>query len=249
MNLETIDPLEISEPSIGQEVAENHHKAIVLKQHGIDFCCGGKKTLSQICLEKNLDFAELRKELDVAGYLNNSTKHDFNSWSPSFLADYIVNTHHRYIERSAPELLAFTNKIARVHSSKQPELLEVENLFRTLASELAAHMKKEELILFPFIRQIFQATPGIPRSGPLVHVGIEAPIRMMEQEHESAGQLLKHIRELTSDFQLPQNSCGSYRVTFSMLREFEEDLHQHIHLENNILFPKSLEQARRSIIA
>lgn len=249
MNHNTLEPFDISEPSIGQEVAENHHKAVVLKQHRIDFCCGGKKTLSQVCLEKNLDYAELRKELDAAGYLNNSTKYDFNDWSPLFLVDYIENTHHRYIERSTPELLEFTKKIARVHGSKHPELPEIETIFRRLASELAAHMKKEELILFPFIRQLFQTNVNLQRTGPLVPKGIEAPIRMMEQEHESAGVLLKQIRELTSDFQLPQDACGSYRVTFSMLREFEEDLHQHIHLENNILFPKSLEQARRSLIA
>lgn len=243
-----MDSSEISEPNIGQEVAENHHKAIVFKQHGIDFCCGGKKTLRQVCIEKKLDYAELRKEVNAAGNLISSTTQDYTSWSPAFLADYIENTHHRYVERITPELLEFTKKIARVHGEQNPELKEVENVFRALSSELAAHMKKEELVLFPFIRQLFKSESRIRQSGPLVPKGIEAPIRMMELEHESAGNLLKQIRELTSDYELPQNACGSYRVTFSMLREFEEDLHQHIHLENNILFPKSLEQARRVLM-
>lgn len=244
MNTSELNSIRHKEPSIGQEVAANHHKAIVFKRYGIDFCCGGKKTLSQACAEQNLDYTAIRKDLDAAEALNQGATHEFDSWAAPDLANYIESTHHRYVEQHIPPLLEFTRKIAKVHGARHPELLQIESLFRELADELTTHMKKEELILFPFIRKIFATVSAPVKNGPLLPHGIEAPIRMMELEHESAGTLLKQIRLLSSDYIPPADACSTYRVAFSLLLEFEEDLHRHIHLENNILFPKSLARAQ-----
>lgn len=242
---ETIDLLlsnaEVTEMTIGQEVAENYRKAEVFKKYNIDFCCGGKKTLSSVCSQKNLNYTEIRNELNKVEGLQGIASQNYQSWDAGFLADYIINTHHRYVKSAIPLLLEYTNKVARVHGNERPELIDIANLFAEAADELIAHMFKEEQVLFPYIQQLSatNADPGSQRFPTFDSV--EQPIHRMEQEHETVGELFKTIRTLTDNYTPPDNACNTYRVSFAKLHEFEQDLHQHIHLENNILFPKSIE--------
>ncbi|MCB0443168.1 MAG: hemerythrin domain-containing protein, partial [Flavobacterium sp.] len=154
---------------------------------------------------------------------------------------YIEKKHHRYVEEKTPVLLAFLDKLTKVHGTKHPELFEINNLFYQGAGELAQHMKKEELILFPFIQKMVKAQKE-NQSIQEPHFGtVENPIAMMQDEHTVEGERFATIATLTDGFTPPEDACSTYRVAFQMLKEFEQDLHKHIHLENNILFPKAIE--------
>ena len=228
------------EPTVAQFVAANHHAANVFKKHGIDFCCSGRKPLAQACAEKGADFDTVRHELEVLPPEDILPSQDFNNWDTGFLAEYIVQTHHRYLLSELPLLREYTAKIARVHGERHPQLREVFVVFAALQEELEAHLKKEEHVLFPYIVRLAQT---VVHGGQLVAPPFgtaQNPIRMMEHEHESTGDLLERLRALTNDYALPADACNSYRVTFAKLQQLERDLHQHIFLENNILFPRAV---------
>lgn len=228
------------ESTIGQEVAENYRKAEVFKKYNIDFCCGGKKTLSSVCRQKNLNYSEIRNELNKVEGQQGTASQNYQNWDAGFLADYIIHTHHRYVKSTIPLLLEYTGKVARVHGQEHPELIDIAHLFADAADELVAHMFKEEQVLFPYIKQL-SASNSNPGSQLFpAFESAEQPIHMMEQEHEVVGELFKTIRSLTNNYNPPAEACNTYRVCFAKLNEFEEDLHQHIHLENNILFPKCI---------
>ncbi len=163
---------------------------------------------------------------------------DFKSWPLDLLADYIEKKHHRYVEEKIPVLKPYLEKLCRVHGERHPELFKITEHFNISAGELAAHMKKEEIILFPAIRKMVQAKQtGTKLEKP--HFGtVQNPIQMM-MEHETEGERFRIIDELSNNYMPPEDACNTYRVTFALLKEFEEDLHKHIHLENNILFPKA----------
>lgn len=225
--------------TIGEIAAADLRKAQVFRKYGIDFCCGGKKTLKQVCSEKGLDEIVIARELQAQDSTRGSRAIAYTDWPTDFLADYIVNTHHTYVRKTLPELRAFGGKVATVHGPYHPELIRIAELIQELSAELKDHMMKEEEILFPYIKELVAAGKNgtrltIPHFG---HIG--NPIHMMEDEHESAGEILEEIRRLSGDYTLPAEACASYALLFNMLQEFEEDLHIHIHLENNILFPKS----------
>ncbi len=155
------------------------------------------------------------------------------------MADYIEKKHHRYVENKIQEITPFLEKVARVHGDRHPELNEIRQLFDASAGELTAHMKKEEQILFPFIRKMVAAqNQNTTVQAPFGTV--QNPIQMMMHEHENEGERFRKIAALTDNYTPPEDACNTYRVTFFLLKEFEEDLHLHIHLENNILFPKSI---------
>ncbi|MBA9075689.1 iron-sulfur cluster repair di-iron protein [Rufibacter quisquiliarum] len=227
--------------TVGELVAKDFRKAQVFKKYGIDFCCGGKKSVAQACEEKGVSQEQLERELGALPDTSAVAETDFASWDPSFLADYIVNIHHKYVREAIPALYEYTNKIARVHGSRHPELVQVANHFVNVANELESHMPKEERVLFPYIKQLNEAKQKGAKLAPAAFGSIQNPINMMEMEHEAAGGELEAIRTLTNDFTLPEDACATYRVAFAKLQEFEKDLHRHIHLENNILFPKALE--------
>ncbi len=236
-----------NEKSIGQQVAENYRKAEIFKKFGIDFCCGGKKTLSKVCQEKNLDLDLIKKELNKIEGMEGIASQNFQTWDAEFLADYIINTHHKYVKLTIPFLLEITKKVARVHGEERPELIDIANLFADVADELTAHMFKEEQVLFPYIKQL-NASHTTPNSQHFpAFASVEQPILMMEHEHETVGELFRSIRTLSDDYTPPNSACNSYKVSYSKLKEFEEDLHQHIHLENNILFPKALDLEESSV--
>lgn len=222
--------------TIGDIVAQDFRTASVFKEVGIDFCCGGKKTLEDACSEKGIDIASVMAKLENIEYSGGVVNHNFNEWQPGFLCDYIVNVHHTFVRKTLPELVFYTQKIAKVHGGTHPELIEVADLFGQVNYELLQHIKKEEDILFPAIKELF--TNG---SGKL-NSDIRNEISVLLGEHEFAGGVMDKINKLTDGYRLPEDACNSYRVTFGMLGKFEDDLHTHVHLENNILFPETLDK-------
>lgn len=224
---------------IGEMVAEDFRTAAVFKKYGIDFCCKGGRTITEACEKKGINEEKIYEELEnIPSSGTNSI--DFNSFPLDLLADYVEKTHHRYVEEKTPVLQQFLDKLCKVHGDRHPELFEIRELFDESAKDLGAHMKKEELILFPFIRKMVAAQRS---GGELLqpHFGtVENPVNMMKHEHTVEGERFAKITELTQGYNPPQDACNTYRVTFAMLQDFENDLHTHIHLENNILFPKSV---------
>ena len=227
--------INFKQSTIGQIVADDFRTAGIFKNAGIDFCCGGKKDLQTACDEKGVKLDEILDELEKTTSAPALASQDFNRWNLTFLSDYIVNTHHRYVLETLPELVAYTQKIASVHGSNHPELTEVAELFRQIDTELREHLKKEEEVLFPAIREAL--LNGNASAAEI----IESEITRMWGEHEFAGGAMDKIHEITNGYELPEDACNTYRVTFSLLNQFENDLHVHVHLENNILFPKAMQ--------
>ena len=240
--------MNLSVETVGDLVAADFRKAEVFKRHGIDFCCGGGRTVAAACEKKGVPLTQIEAELLQAE--QKSIKNEplqFSDWDSRKLVDYIIQTHHRYVQDNIPLLTEFTAKVAKVHGHAEPELVEIAELFVEMAAELDSHMMKEEQILFPYIKQLAAMSENGGVENPPPFGTVQNPIQMMEQEHEHAGDLLAKIRLLSNDFTPPEHACTTYRVTYSKLAEFESDLHMHIHLENNILFPKAIkaEQACR----
>ena len=227
------------EKTIGDFVAENFRTAEVFKKYNIDFCCKGGRTVEEACDKKKVSPEEIYKELEEVAN-RKSEDIDFNSWPLDLLADYVEKTHHRYVEEKSAMLIPYLNKLCKVHGERHPELFEINQLFIGSAQDLAAHMKKEELILFPFIKQMVEAKKnGEPLPAPRFGT-VENPVAMMKHEHEAEGERFVKIAELTNNYEFPDDACGTYQVTYRMLEDFQNDLHKHIHLENNILFPKAI---------
>lgn len=227
--------------TLGEFVNQDFRLASFFSQKGLDFCCGGKKTLKQACTEKSLDYLDMLFQIEEFKAASRQTSVPYQDWSLDFLADYIVNTHHTYVRKHLPDIQFFAEKVQRVHGDRHPELIRVYQLVMEIAEELTMHMMKEEQVLFPFIKALTLAKKTNEKLAP-VHFGtVRNPIHMMEMEHEQVGHNLENIRTLTQNYLLPEDACGTYTVLFQMLQAFEEDLHIHIHLENNVLFPQSLE--------
>ncbi|HWS60142.1 MAG TPA: iron-sulfur cluster repair di-iron protein [Flavobacterium sp.] len=225
--------------TIGDYVAKDYRTAAIFSKYGIDFCCKGYKTLDEVCKKQELNEAKLLDELNAVFATKNDSGMDFNSWPLDLLVDYIEKTHHRYVEEKTQELIPFLDKLCSVHGSNHPELFEINQLFKDSAQELAAHMKKEELILFPFIKEMIN---GTKTHGSIhkPHFGtVNNPISAMMHEHDNEGERFSAIASLSNNYTPPEDACNTYRVTYAMLEEFENDLHKHIHLENNIVFPKA----------
>ena len=220
--------------TVGEIAAKDMRKAELLKKSGIDFCCGGKKSLEEACREKGLDVVRVKQELEnVDKQPNTGVQLDFNGMKLSFLTDYIVNVHHEYIYQNAPIIQDLAHKVAAHHGGNMPFLNTVYHKVCEVVSELITHMKKEEQVLFPAIK--LMETKGSSGFGT-----IKDPVHLMERDHDIAGDLMKEIRVLTNDYAAPEGACNSVKMLYYKLEEFEGDLMQHIHLENNILFPKTI---------
>lgn len=231
---------ELRNRTVANLVTENIKTAHVFKKYGIDFCCGGGEKIEKACENKNVDLAELEKELlSAAGAVERNF--NYKAWNLAFLTDHIVNVHHTYVEENIPLLLQYTEKVAKVHGTSHPEVREIENLFHQVAGELVSHLKKEELILFPFIKKMVAAKEQEETLERPTFGTAENPVKMMEDEHERAGELFREIAQLSNNYTPPASACNTFRAMYSKLDEFEQDLHLHIHLENNILFPKAIE--------
>lgn len=227
--------------TLGRVAAKDLRKAEVFKKYGLDFCCGGKKTVKEACAEKGLDVAKIEKELLLIDKTPATRPLPYNEWGLDFLADYIVNTHHRYVKKELPDLTEYAGKVAKVHGEQHPELLMINQLVNDINAEMTAHMAKEEKVLFPYIKSLVankedKSLITVPHFGT-----VQNPVRIMEMEHEMVGKNLDRIRTLSSDYTMPHDACASYSLLYRKLSEFEDDLHLHVHLENNILFPKAVE--------
>lgn len=231
-------------PTIGSFVANDYRTAAVFQKYGIDFCCKGGKTIDEVCEKKKINTGQLMNELDEITRQPDNQVTDFQSWPADLLADYIEKKHHRYIEQVTPSLKQFLEKLCKVHGSNHPELFEINKEFNASAGELAAHMKKEELILFPYVRNMVAAKNSNQQPAKPVFGTVQNPIKMMMQEHDTEGERFRKIAELSNNYDPPADACTTYRVAFSSLKEFENDLHLHIHLENNILFPAAIEMEK-----
>ncbi|MAP80825.1 MAG: iron-sulfur cluster repair di-iron protein [Aequorivita sp.] len=229
----------LQDRTVAEVVTENIKAAHIFKKHGIDFCCGGGVSITKACEKANINPEILITELEN---LSNSPDRasNYNSWKLDFLTDHIINVHHQYVEENSPLLLQYAKRVNHVHGHHYTELGKIESLVIKVVQELASHMKKEELILFPFIKKLVMAERNNEKM-PVAHFGAaENPIKMMEDEHEEAGELLREIAKLSNNYTPPEGACNTYRAFFAKLEEFEQDLHHHVHLENNILFPKTL---------
>jgi regulator of cell morphogenesis and NO signaling len=230
---------DLTEKTLAEIMADNVRSAIVFEEFGLDFCCRGNRLLKDACSEKNLDLQKVVNEL-VNLSNNGNGKENPNDWQLDFLVDYIMNNHHQYVRRMIPVITLHADKVASVHGKNHPETIQIADLFLAVREELEMHMMKEERILFPQIKQMILTQKENSQYFPPPFGTIQNPIRMMEYEHTSAGDALYQIRELSNNYSHPEDACNTFKALYSELKEFEEDLHKHIHLENNILFPKSI---------
>lgn len=230
----------IKNKTVGEIVKVDFRAADVFSKYGIDFCCGGKITVEQACNNSNSEVERVVADLKSLENQSRSAAFDFDAWDIGFLADYIQNTHHRYVSSAIPQILPLAEKVADVHGDNHPEVLRINELFQDLAAELESHMQKEEQILFPYIKKLMQQDSAGKCTDPECFGSIGSPIAVMEAEHENAGEILKELSELSGAYTAPEDACNTFRVLYGKLNEFENDLHRHIHLENNILFPKAI---------
>lgn len=229
----------LRELTLSQIVNDNFRAAAIFEKYNLDFCCGGNLPVKEACEQKGLDSSVIYNELRT---LNEDIRPDqkYDEWNLDFLIDYIVNNHHSYILRMIPVLSAHTQKIAAVHGKNHPELLSVAESFSRVYKDLRQHMMKEEQILFPFIKQLVKSQRNGKKTEAPFFGSVRNPIKMMEAEHQAAGDEMHEIRKLTDNYRIPDDACNTYMVTLQELKEFEEDLHKHVYLENYILFPKSV---------
>lgn len=234
----------MSEPglqtSVGEWVAQRPSTSRVFESLQIDYCCGGSVPLSQACAARQLDPQVVLERLRETA---RDPVMDAERWAEAPLAalcDHIEQTHHAYLRTELPRLQALVTRTLQAHGTSHPELLEVRNAFADLVAELTPHMHKEEQVLFPAIRQL--ELDGDPVRFPFGSVA--NPIRMMEHEHDLAGLALGRIRRATGDYLVPEDACPTYRAMLDALQQLERDMHQHVHKENNILFPRAREAER-----
>lgn len=229
--------------TLSQIVTDQFRAASVFEKYSLDFCCRGKQTLKAACEAKNIPLEAVVEELEHTLAEGSTAQEDvFKSMTASQLIDYIVLKHHLYVKQSVPLIYSHVQKVAMKHGESFPWMPQVHTLFASVADELIHHLKKEEEVLFPAIKQKeksleegqAESSFGIP---------IKTVLMVMEKEHEQSGQWMDQIRELTNNFTPPENACTTHRICLAELKEFEEDLHRHVHLENYLLFPKVLQWA------
>ena len=229
-----------TEETLGEIAVKDLRKAEIFKKYGLDFCCGGKKTVREACAEKGIDATKVEQDLQQAESIAPSSTArplPYNDWNLDFLADYVVNTHHSYVKQSIPDIRAYSTKVANVHGGQHPELITINKLIQEVCDEMSEHMIKEEEVVFPYVKQVFHKSNG--KSFGAFET-IKTPIDIMEAEHELVGKNMEEARLLSNNYTLPEDACASYGYLFKKLDEFENDLHIHIHLENNIMFPKAI---------
>jgi len=232
----------ISEKTVREIALENPASIRVFESLGIDYCCGGKRPLSDACSHAHVDMDQVLKLLDHAG--QDPQPAESAEWSRKRLGEliqYIVQNHHAYVRREAPRVEALLTKVVAKHASAHPEVARIEELFLAISQELSTHLLKEEQILFPYIERMEEAIDA-GQGVPAAFFGtVKRPIASMIAEHDDAGALLAQIRSLSNEYRVPADACPTSVALYRGLEEFERDLHHHIHLENNILFPRAVE--------
>jgi len=227
------------EKTVANYVTENIKTAHIFKKYGIDFCCGGNISVEKACVKQNVDQAALEKELAEVDVVKDVIE-DYDKWELDFLMIYIENVHHTYVKENLPLISQYANKVAKVHGHQYTEVVKINELFHEVANELLSHMQKEEQVLFPSIKQLVDTKKESRTYNRFPFGTVNNPIRMMEHEHEGAGDVFKEIARLTNNYEPPIEACNTFRALYAKLEEFEQDLHKHIHLENNILHPKAI---------
>lgn len=225
---------------VGEVVRASFQTAKIFEKYRIDFCCGGKQSIAQASQKANVDAQQVLGEIEQSLTQNDPDAAWFEKMPLDKLCDYIVERHHSYVSETAPFLQQKLQKLCEVHGDNHPELFDVRELFGQTSGNLTMHMQKEELILFPFIKKLVE----LEKQGNNIseaEAGVIAPINQMEAEHEAEGERLELIAKFTGNYSVPSDGCNTYRVTYQTLQEFEQDLHRHIHLENNLLFRKALQ--------
>ena len=227
--------------TVGELAVEIPNATREFEKLGIDYCCGGSRTLGEACAEAKISVDEaldrLQKSMTAAPP---STRQDWQNQALADLITHITSTHHVFVREECPRIEALAAKVVSVHGMNHPELPQAQELFAALAEELRVHLMKEEQVLFPYIARMEESVLAGEPVPPAMFGTVVNPVRMMMQEHDGAGDILRSLRAVTKDYALPEDACISYRTLYQALQGFEADLHQHIHLENNILFPRAV---------
>ncbi len=222
-------------------VKANIKAANVFEKYGIDFCCKGNRPITEVCKENNIEINQVLDEISNLDSTDQSKNNQrFDEWELTFLMDYIVNNHHKFVRNMISQLTPHLEKVTLKHGNTYPYLNEVESLFKEVTKDMVSHMDKEEKMLFPIIKYLkdcekFEEKPKTNGYGTII-----TPIEVMETEHTNAGDAMEKIKILTNNFTPPADACNTFQLTYSELSDFEKDLHIHVHLENNILFPKAI---------
>ena len=227
--------------TVGEIAAEMPNATREFEKLGIDYCCGGNRTLGEACAEAKISVDEALERLKKS--MTAKAPDSSKDWQNQPLADLIVHitsTHHVFVREECPRINALASKVVGVHGKNHPELLQVQETFSGLAAELSGHLIKEEQVLFPFVIQLEESFVAGEPAPPAMFGTVVNPVRMMMQEHDNAGNALRTLQAVTKDYSAPEDACISYRTLYDALKGFEADLHQHIHLENNILFPRAV---------
>jgi regulator of cell morphogenesis and NO signaling len=225
-----------------REIALEQPSSIrVFEQYGIDYCCGGRKPLAEACATRDIEVDAVIAALEAAAKGSAPVAEDWSKASLERLSGHIVVTHHAYVKSELPRLALLAQKVVARHGATRVELPVIQSNLSKLDEELRQHLAKEELILFPHIAKLERAINDGGAKPDNCFDTVANPIAMMTQEHDAAGTLLAEIRELSHSFTTPEDACPTYHAFYDGLREFEQDLHQHIHLENNILFPRAID--------
>jgi len=235
-------PQQFATRTVGEVVAADFRAAAVFEQFGIDFCCSGRRTLGEACRAAAADPDTVVHALEALPPAI-ETDDDAARWPISRLIDFIVSTHHAYVRSAMPAIVRHLAKLTDVHGSRHPELSRVAACFEQVVADLGQHMLKEEQVLFPYVRDLAEFGDGGRTQSPFGTVA--NPIRMMEREHQEVGDALRIIRVLTCDYTAPDDGCTTYAIAMAELLQFERDLHRHVHLENNVLFPAAVRIEQR----
>lgn len=231
--------------TVGSIVAEDYRAAAVFTKYGIDFCCKGGRSVREVCESGNIDQGRLAEDITAELAREAKSGDDIGQWPLDKLADHVETVHHRYVEERGPIIRQYLDKLCLVHGDRHPELHEVTREFTECTGQMAMHMKKEELILFPFVRNLAKSNAtGEPLRTPRFG-SVQNPVAAMMEDHADEGERFVRMRKLTNDFTTPADGCTTYNTAFNLLKEFETDLHLHIHLENNIMFPRAIELEKR----
>lgn len=225
--------------TLGAIVSANYRTAGVFDRFQLDFCCNGQRTIEQACREKDISPSEVIDALRALGD-DRGEEANFNEWPLDSLVDHIQTRHHSYVEEKSPALNRYLDKIANVHGNRHPELFRIQEIFKEIAGELAVHLKKEELMVFPYIKKLEKARAAGQSVNSPVFSTVKSPVQQLMTDHADEGEKMETIARLSSGFTAPEDACNTYRVAFQLLAEFRNDLHRHIHLENNILFPRAI---------
>jgi len=226
--------------------ATNPGAKMVLENAGVDYCCGGEKPLRDACNSAGVSTEEILKRLQENSKEMSPADTNWTAATLCDLAQHIVAKHHEYVRDAIPRLSALLAKVKSKHGQNHPELACIEERFFDLGQGMYSHMQKEEQILFPYIEALERATAEKRKPEPPFFGTARNPIHMMMQEHDSAGEILREMRELSGGYQVPKEACESYRELYRSLEELEADMHTHVHLENNILFPRTVEREAAS---